>query len=77
MFCAILMGDIRRKGIVQPLAFETMRIFELVGYNTKEIILKEQHNCKATGHCKTNSIKYDFFLPAHEYLLYSKNRIAF
>lgn len=54
MFCAILMGDIRRKGIVQPLAFETMRIFELVGYNTKEIMLKGQHNCKATGHCKTN-----------------------
>ncbi len=48
-FCAILMGDTRKKGMVQPLAFETMRIFELAGFKTKEIIIKEQHNCKATG----------------------------
>ena len=27
-FCAILMGDTRQNGMVQPLAFETMRIFE-------------------------------------------------
>ena len=47
-FCAILMGDMRKKGMVQPLAFETMRVFELAGFKTKEIIIKEQHNCKAT-----------------------------
>ncbi|MGN0765557.1 MAG: TRM11 family SAM-dependent methyltransferase [Christensenellales bacterium] len=67
-YCAILMGDIRKKGMVQPLAFETMRIFEMVGFKTKEIIIKEQHNCKATGYWKTNSIKYNFLLLAHEYL---------
>ncbi|MGN0760419.1 MAG: TRM11 family SAM-dependent methyltransferase [Christensenellales bacterium] len=67
-FCAILMGDIRKRGMVQPLAFETMRIFEMVGFKTKEIIIKEQHNCKATGYWKTNSIKYNFLLLAHEYL---------
>ncbi len=67
-YCAILMGDIRKKGMVQPLAFETMQIFELSGFKTKEIIIKEQHNCKATGYWKIGSIKYNFLLLAHEYL---------
>ena len=55
-FCAILMCDTRKKGMVQPLAFETMKLFELAGFKLKEIIIKEQHNCKATGYWKTNSI---------------------
>lgn len=71
-YCAILMGDTRKNGMVQPLAFETMRIFELSGFKTKEIIIKEQHNCKATGYWKTNSIKYNFLLLAHEYLFILK-----
>lgn len=71
-FCTILMGDTRKKGMVQPLAFETMRIFELAGFKTKEIIIKEQHNCKATGYWKTNSIKFNFLLLAHEYLFVFK-----
>ena len=73
-FCAILMGDTRKNGLVQPLAFEVMRIFELMGFKTKEIIIKEQHNCKATGFWKTNSIKHNFLLLAHEYLfVFKKN----
>ena len=73
-FCAVLMGDTRKNGMVQPLAFETMRIFELAGFKTKEIIIKEQHNCKATGFWKTNSIKHNFLLLAHEYLfVFKKN----
>ena len=71
-FCAILMGEMRKKGMVQPLAFETMRVFELAGFKTKEIIIKEQHNCKATGYWKTNSIKFNFLLLAHEYLFVFK-----
>lgn len=71
-FCAILMGDTRHKGMVQPLAFETMRTFESAGFRTKEIIIKEQHNCKATGFWKTNSIKFNFLLLAHEYLFVFK-----
>ncbi|WYE82502.1 hypothetical protein LDK05_02640 [Fusobacterium polymorphum] len=43
-----------------------------VGFKLKEIIIKEQHNCKATGYWKTNSIKYNFFLIAHEYLFIFK-----
>ena len=67
-FCAILMGDTRQKGHVIPMSFEVMKIFEEVGFKTKEIIIKEQHNCRATGYWKTNSIKYNFLLLAHEYL---------
>ena len=49
-----------------------MKLFELAGFKLKEIIIKEQHNCKATGYWKTNSIKYNFLLLAHEYLFVFK-----
>ena len=71
-FCAILMGDTRQKGHIIPMSFEVMKIFEKVGFKTKEIIIKEQHNCKATGFWKTNSVKYNFLLIAHEYLFIFK-----
>lgn len=67
-FCAILMGDTRQKGGMIPMSFEVMRIFEDAGFKLKELIIKEQHNCKATGYWKTNSVKYNFLLIAHEYL---------
>lgn len=67
-FCAILMGDTRKKGHMIPMSFEVMRIFERAGFKLKEIIIKEQHNCKATGYWKSNSVKYNFLLIAHEYL---------
>lgn len=71
-FCAILMGDTRKKGHMIPLSFEVMRIFEYAGFKLKELIIKEQHNCKATGYWKTNSVKYNFLLIAHEYLFVFK-----
>ena len=67
-FCAVLMGDTRHKGHMVPMSFDVMRIFEEAGFKLKELIIKEQHNCKATGYWKTNSIKYNFLLIAHEYL---------
>lgn len=73
-FCAILIGDMRNKGCVQPLGFETMQVFLDAGFTLKEIILKEQHNCRATGYWKTNSIKYNFLLLAHEYLFIFKKQ---
>ena len=71
-FCAILMGDTRQKGHIIPMSFEVMKVFEAVGFKTKEIIIKEQHNCRATGFWKTNSVKYNFLLLAHEYLFVFK-----
>lgn len=71
-FCAILIGDTRKNGSVIPLGFETMQVFLRAGFKIKEIIIKEQHNCKATGFWKNNSIKYNFLLLAHEYLFIFK-----
>ena len=67
-FCAILMGDTRQKGCMIPMSFDVMKIFQDAGFKLKEMIIKEQHNCKATGYWKTNSVKYNFLLIAHEYL---------
>ena len=71
-FCAIVMGDTRKNGMVRPLGFEVMQRFLGAGYKIKEIIIKEQHNCKATGYWKTNSQKYNFLLLAHEYIFVFK-----
>lgn len=54
------MGDTRQKGHMVPMSFDVMRIFEDAGFKLKELIIKEQHNCKATGYWKTNSVKYNF-----------------
>ena len=67
-YCAILIGDTRKNGKVVPLGFSVMNIFINAGFKLKEIIIKEQHNCKATGFWKSSSIKYNFLLLAHEYL---------
>ncbi len=71
-FCVILMGDTRQNGCMIPMSFEVMQIFQAAGFKLKEIIIKEQHNCKATGYWKTNSLKYNFLLIAHEYLFIFK-----
>lgn len=67
-FCAILMGDTRQKGCMIPMSFDVMKEFQDAGFTLKELIIKEQHNCKATGYWKTSSVKYNFLLIAHEYL---------
>ncbi len=71
-FCAVLMGDTRQKGCMIPMSFQVMNIFENAGFKLKELVIKEQHNCRATGYWKTNSVKYNFLLIAHEYLFIFK-----
>ena len=71
-FCAVLVGDTRKKGCMIPMSFDVMKIFQDAGFTLKELIIKEQHNCKATGYWKTNSVKYNFLLIAHEYLFIFK-----
>ena len=39
-----------------------------MGFKLKEIIIKEQYNCKSTAYWKAKSIKYNFLLLAHKYL---------
>lgn len=43
-----------------------MNIFIQTGFTLKEIIIKEQHNCKKTRYWKNNS--NDFYLLTHEYV---------
>jgi len=67
-YCAILMGDTRKNKHMIPLGFKTMEVFQNAGFVLKENIIKQQHNCQATGFWYTSSIKHNFLLIAHEYL---------
>ena len=69
--CAVLIGDIRKNKNVIPLGFYIMNIFIETGFTLKEIIIKEQHNCKRTGYWSKNT-KMDFYLLEHEYVLIFK-----
>lgn len=64
--CAIMIGDIRKHGKVVPLGFEVMQCFLNAGFTNKEIIIKEQHNCRSTEFWEKQNNK--FLLLAHEYI---------
>jgi len=54
------------KGNVVPLGFRAMNCFKKAGFILKEIIIKEQHNCRSTG--KWLNANRSFLLLAHEYI---------
>jgi len=64
----VLIGDMRKNRRVVPLGFMLMRMYFRAGFTLKELIIKEQHNCKMTDDWLENSKKYNFLLLAHEYL---------
>lgn len=64
--CAVMIGDIRECGKVVPLGFRMMECFLRAGFTNKEIIIKEQHNCKSTGYWEKQN--KNFLLLAHEYI---------
>ncbi|MBP8600242.1 MAG: methyltransferase domain-containing protein [Candidatus Saccharicenans sp.] len=66
--CAVLIGDMRRKKHVIPLAFKLINVYLAAGFRLRELIIKRQHNCKTTGFWYESSIKNNFLLLAHEYL---------
>ncbi|WP_075052112.1 TRM11 family SAM-dependent methyltransferase [Anaerosalibacter massiliensis] len=73
-YCAILIGDTRKDKHIIPLGFKVMEEFLNAGFVLKETIIKEQHNCKATGFWYNKSLQYNFLLIAHEYLfVFRKN----
>ena len=45
-----------------------MQRFERAGFKLKEIIIKEQHNCKMTDKWEKISVGKNFLLLAHEYI---------
>ncbi len=65
-YCAVMIGDIRRNGNVIPLGFELMQQYISAGFTLKEIVIKEQHNCKSTS--RWINIKRSFLMLAHEYI---------
>ena len=67
-YCAIMVGDLRKNGSNIPLGFSTLSIFQSSGFSLKEIIIKQQHNCKSTGYWIQKSKQYNFLLLSHEYL---------
>ena len=70
-YCAVLIGDIRKNKNIIPLGFYIMDIFIQTGFTLKEIIIKEQHNCKKTDYWRQNKNR-DFYLLAHEYIFVFK-----
>lgn len=71
-YCAVLMGDTRKNGYIVPIGFNVLEIFMNTGFKLKEIIIKQQNNCKSTNYWKEISIKRNFYLIAHEYLFVFK-----
>ena len=65
-YCAILIGDTRRKRHFVPLAFNVMNRFLKAGFILKEDIIKLQHNCTTTRYWQSQS--RDFLLIMHEHL---------
>lgn len=66
-YIGILIGDMRRNGNYIPLGFHTMGIFLSVGFSLKDIVIKEQHNCRSTENW-TKIKNRKFLLIQHEYL---------
>jgi DNA modification methylase len=67
-YCAILIGDTRRKTMYQPLAYKVMDKFIKTGFKLKEDIIKRQFNCKATGFWAQKSKDLNFLLILHEHI---------
>ena len=64
--CAVMIGDVRKHGKVIPLGFRMMECFLNVGFLNKEIIIKEQHNCRSTKYWENQN--NSFLMLAHEYI---------
>ncbi len=67
-YCAVLMGDTRRKKFYIPIAYKTMECFLNAGFLLREDIIKIQHNCRATPFWTKRSKLYNFLLIMHEHI---------
>lgn len=67
-FCAVLMGDTRRKGLYIPLAYRVLDRFLRAGFALKEDVVKVQHNCRMTGYWRSQSQRFNFLLIMHEHI---------
>jgi len=65
-YCAILIGDTRKRRHFVPIAFNVMQRFLKSGFVLKEDIIKLQHNCTTTRYWQSQN--RDFLLIMHEHL---------
>lgn len=70
--CAILIGDIRKKGTLHTLGFDTLALFRSVGFSVEDIIVKTQSKDRSTEFFyKSQGLRFRL---AHEYLFVFKKR---
>ncbi len=67
-FCAILIGDTRRKKYHIPISFKVLNVFLEVGFKLKEDIIKIQHRMKTTPLWVKRSKELNFLLLQYEHL---------
>ncbi len=68
-YSAVLIGDYRKDGLIEPLGFDVFRVFrDEPGFRPVEIIIKKQHQDSSTEfyYDKKTVLRYRI---AHEYLL--------
>ncbi|MGL4393082.1 MAG: TRM11 family SAM-dependent methyltransferase [Fusobacteriaceae bacterium] len=69
-FCAIVIGDVRRRGEYIPLASKLMEVFLQNNFHLKEDIIKVQYNCSKTRAWEKRV--NNFLLIAHEHIFIFK-----
>jgi DNA modification methylase len=67
-FCAILIGDTRKRQHYVPISHYLMERFLKTGFILKEEIIKAQHNCSYSNRWAWKAKKYKFYLIMHEHL---------
>ena len=73
-YCAILIGDTRRRRHYVPLAFSVMLRFLKAGFILKEDVIKVQHNCSTTRYWGAQ--ERDFLLIMHEHLFVFRKQMT-
>ena len=63
--CAVLIGDVRRRGRIVPLGAWTLEAFLRVGFKLKDIVVKTQNHDRSSEFYFSST---NGFLLAHEYL---------
>ena len=76
-YCAILIGDTRKKKHYVPIAFHVMQRFLKVGFVLKEDIIKVQHHCASTKRWISKAKRDKFYLIMHEHLFVFRKAIQF
>jgi DNA modification methylase len=65
--CAVLIGDVRRHGQIEPLGFNTLQAFLDHGFTLENLVIKTQHRDRSSEFYKGK--ENGALLMAHEYLL--------